>query len=371
MLGALIILLLALLGAEGWCRWQLARASGFDREKTREQQFFLSGQTGQYANDSNPLIHRLGYKRIKGPDFNLVRGADGHEYRIMVLGGSAVMGFDNQIGYDWPSCLYTVLQRYDSDWQFRVLNAGVSGGLSFHENMQMHALRNYDVDLVIVYTGYNDLYYYFMEPDHFWRSQHLCQKRLGWINRTSDILAQHSLLYATLRYKIMQLKPPVVTQDQSRAPEPMQLLDDTHLKYFANHLQRQTTALLTQCRAMHVPVLYIVQPSLTDIERLRPLTNFEKAQRNRLVKNRGADWQRVTALGMPVLVDCIRSVCQAYDVPFVYFRSVVAPYSDLFYDDVHCHGIGMTVVGFEVAKLVQQKFLQRSTEGWGEMVKVH
>ncbi len=350
-----------LCAAEGAVRLWLWQRSGRNGELLWRQHLLWSGQTAYYAQSKNPLIDPLGFKKL--PNQVLTQRKHRNEFRILVLGGSAVMGWDNALGHDWPTDLRDALQRYNTDLYVNVVNGGISGGLSFHENMQLWALRHYGWDAVVVYTGYNDLYYFFLDPSHYRATQAAYQSRFQRLNLLSEEVAAHSIIFAYLRNRRVQRqlapdKAVFATPFGARSVSPEELLE------FQNHLKQQTAEVILSCQSRHIPLLYVIQPFLSDIQRLRPLTVDERKVKQAFLKQNELAWDSIVEKHMPLLVESIQSVCQTQGVPFSYFRDILSPYSEAFYDDVHNHKSAMAVIGLEVGRLVQEKILKRSTQAW-------
>jgi hypothetical protein len=199
----LIILLHAL--AEGLARFALWENVNHSRENFRRRHFIWSGQTGHLAwEKNNLLVNEFGLTKIEDEHFNLIRDPSKKEFRILVLGGSAVMGESREIGFNWPGELQKYLGKYNPDLHVSVLNGGFSGGLAFQERIQQQALWRYDLDLTIVYTGYNDLYYFFMDPPYFERSKTYWRDRRALVRKLSEFVAEKSVVFAWLRHEILR-----------------------------------------------------------------------------------------------------------------------------------------------------------------------
>lgn len=362
----LFISLLVLVGGELCFRLLLHYKLNFDPEAFRLQHFIWSGQVGYYAGDANPMFHRLGYRIGDGAPFNLIRSGD-NEFRILVLGGSSVIGLDEGKGSDWPSLMGLILAAYNRDKKICVLNAGVSGGMSWHERLQAYKFRNYDFDLVIVYTGYNDLYSYFMEPNYAQASEKLFLQKTSVLARLSDDVADHCLSFAWCRYHVGEFRKrhAIYNSIQSQVLS-TKLADADRLAQFGRYMDGQVSGLLHELsRERPRPqVLYMLQPFLSDIGHDRPLTTYETEKRDAYVKQLGPQWDQIVRKGMPVLRDSVRRQCASTDVPLVDFKYQLATYIDLFVDDVHMHKNDMLIVGREVAAVVQQKIFNRSVLNW-------
>lgn len=362
--GSLVCTWILMLAAEGVARLVLWQHTGHKLEAFRAQHFYWSGQVGNYVDGDrdNPYLHKLGYKLIAGPEFHLLRSPG--EYRILILGGSAVMGKDTDLDNNFPYVTQQYLERYDTDIKTRVVNGGVSGGLSYQENINLWGLRNYDFDLIVDFTGYNDLYYFFMDPEHHIASAAAFKRRFSLLNRVSERVAEHSVLFARLRYWRMHRHPEPKEVSTSKRPIGSVVITEALLKQFENAYRAQLDTSLRLCQQQHKPLILIAQPFLTDLMRSRPLTAYEQGIYKSYLKDHVAKWQEVVDKAYPVMLAVMRERCDAYNVPFVYMAPRIQQYNGIFRDDVHVHGAGINVMGAQVAELIQQKILDRSISGW-------
>ena len=78
------------------------------------------------------------------------------EQRVAVLGGSTTWGFGLKSGQDFPAQLQGLLLD-DKRPQIRVLNFGSNGEGAYSFTQTLHDYDYLDPDLIILYSGYNDL----------------------------------------------------------------------------------------------------------------------------------------------------------------------------------------------------------------------
>jgi len=85
--------------------------------------------------------------------------ADDKEYRIFVLGGSALYGiFATSDNTTIPGYLQEFYNEFTTDRDVRVINAGVNGHESFAETYVVkNQIIDLNPDLIIVFDGWNDL----------------------------------------------------------------------------------------------------------------------------------------------------------------------------------------------------------------------
>jgi hypothetical protein len=78
-------------------------------------------------------------------------------FRIAVVGGSTAQGFPYQSGHSFSHMLKAVLTDRMSE-NIEVLNFGASAMSSYYVKDVTHHLPDYEVDLVILYTGHNEFF---------------------------------------------------------------------------------------------------------------------------------------------------------------------------------------------------------------------
>ena len=89
-----------------------------------------------------------------------------NEFRILVLGSSAVYGTDD-IHSSWTWNLENLLNQTSEKVHFQVLNGGVSGGTSHEDVKHLRDTLEFDPDLVIIYNGFNDTYAMHYSPEAY------------------------------------------------------------------------------------------------------------------------------------------------------------------------------------------------------------
>ena len=92
---------------------------------------------------------------FRGVNFSVEKSPD--VFRIVMLGGSTMVGAEVSNEHTIPSILQKMLEKELPDGKFEVINAGVSGGTSQTEYYLFEKIQFYDADLFIIYDGWNDL----------------------------------------------------------------------------------------------------------------------------------------------------------------------------------------------------------------------
>lgn len=109
----------------------------------------------------NPLVDQpyFGKFDLCGPEprqFTLPKPAE--TCRIVVIGGSTVIGFPYPPELAFPRILEILLQQQTEDIQFEVLNLGITS-INSHSVLDLvKQSASLDPDLVIVHTGHNEFY---------------------------------------------------------------------------------------------------------------------------------------------------------------------------------------------------------------------
>lgn len=110
----------------------------------------------------NPAADRAYYgpRDISGPDprpFEIPQDKD--QFRIVVVGGSTVVGFPYPFELALPKQLEVILNEQFPEKQFEVLNAGITSINSFSEvDIVEQLLEDCPPDLIIVHSGHNEFY---------------------------------------------------------------------------------------------------------------------------------------------------------------------------------------------------------------------
>lgn len=113
--------------------------------------------SGKYILISNDQ----GFLSIGEADFYYRKSKPSDVYRVIVVGGSTVFGLGAYTPKEnLPAQIYEHLKESNPGFNFEVINAGRGGYASNQELLYiMSELVYYQPDLIIIYDGWNDLYY--------------------------------------------------------------------------------------------------------------------------------------------------------------------------------------------------------------------
>ena len=134
-------------------------------------------------------INNLGFR---GRDYALRKLPN--TMRIIALGGSTTFGFGLQDEETWPTILEGMLNHSSPNGFYEVMNTGITGltSIGILELVRRRRLLDLDPDLIIFYSGFNNLIAKF----GFDRN---VSTQLKWIFRLDNVLGHTSLFYLTSR----------------------------------------------------------------------------------------------------------------------------------------------------------------------------
>ncbi len=107
---------------------------------------------------SNPIILRTGASWPHHPPQRFTVAKPPETFRVMVLGGSAVLGWPYPANGSFPSFLQTMLSHTWEGGQPEVVNLGVTAISSYTVRERVTEALGYGADLVVVYTGHNEFF---------------------------------------------------------------------------------------------------------------------------------------------------------------------------------------------------------------------
>lgn len=116
-------------------------------------------KTARHYNKYLYITNGQGFASLGEDEFRYARPKPAWTYRIIVLGGSTVMGDGVPVPADnLPACIRRAIEEHiPRSKRLEVINAGVGGYDSSNEFLYLISeLINYEPDLVIVYDGWND-----------------------------------------------------------------------------------------------------------------------------------------------------------------------------------------------------------------------
>lgn len=115
---------------------------------------------GPYYEKENKIANELGFSGGGAFDPRKYRG----EYRILTIGGSGCAGTRES---SWPDIMKGELSKKVPDKKVTVVNAGIGGHTSSGEKKYLTKWIKLKPDLIIVYDGWNDMYFSRYLPEEY------------------------------------------------------------------------------------------------------------------------------------------------------------------------------------------------------------
>ncbi len=354
------------LGARGWLWW----LAGRNPETYRMRHYQLAGEVGYFYAREKPsyLFHELGFKNSDYSKFTL-RRAHGQkkQFRILMLGGSAVAGGEKTL-HSWPYVMEFILRRENPDLDIMVVNGGIWAGISANERLQVFNLRNYDWDLIVNYSGYNDMHHFLMVHEEYLLNLRRTNQHLSALGRFWHHLKEHSVALSALSHvyvknyhRMYTLEKYDFVRNVLPTPEKRQ--------QFLDGLGIQLEDIFNMTAAQDVPVLHIFQGSYTYLRQFRPLLKTEWLYRRHNIAEPGGYWDQRCDDYLPAMESYVQGLCDRYpQVTYVNFIKQVKDETHLYEDDVHFTSKGTIIIAEMVAKIIQTKYLKRSYEHWARYV---
>ena len=121
--------------------------AAFRVKKIRQVDYYVRTKAHPY------MASNLKFTRRKSPE----------AYRIFCLGGSAAMGWPHPLSMSYSSYLQQKLNLIAPYQNFEVINAAASTYSSHQVRQIFDEIRNYQPDLIILYTGNNEFLYHYAQ----------------------------------------------------------------------------------------------------------------------------------------------------------------------------------------------------------------
>lgn len=314
--------------------------------------------------------------------------------RILFVGGSAVA--------DWPQ---RVRSRLDPlvPGRLEVVNGAIPGSITIGQAVSLDRWVNLDPDLVVIYTGFNDVYYAHYLPDVYARREERTRSRwLGPIPKTQRWFLLHSRFACWLRWlrkrsRIPDLSsvtthagwsaepangcrgaPPFMTQPggegtgsrvvrldwgEGLSDYTLPEVPDT-VDRFSPHLRRNVSVMAASLRARGIPGIVVLQPNLAYCASYRPLTQEEHLVLERGTGIMDGDWRRASEVLYPRARAALQEICAQEGLRFVDFTECLDGVSPCpFTDAVHQAPGGREAIAERMARLLLDSGLLPSAGG--------
>ncbi|HUD19303.1 MAG TPA: SGNH/GDSL hydrolase family protein [Patescibacteria group bacterium] len=273
-------------------------------------------------------------------------------FRIILLGGSAAWGYDAGSNENTISVqLENILQKQfsESNKKIEIYNFAESGYTSSQEIILWNEISDYNPDLVIHYTGYNDIFagVYRLKPgwNHHFIQEDLILSKDNWhiiftlLSVQIDTMLQNFRLYDLIKGKFFSA--PRITSIASNGTRTYSNLGEIANIFVKNMFFSQQIA-----KSKNIRFLIVLQPSIFTDQKI--LTNQEKKIFDEfntafpLSANYFRDGYQDLANGLTQL-----------DIPFMdgstFFKD---EQNTIYYDTVHYTDTGNTQVAESLANLI-------------------
>ncbi len=343
------------------CVWIWA---GFSKDAYQTLHLQLSGQTGYFYHreDKYQIFHPLGFKKGH-TDFTFKRPDNPKHYRILVLGGSATAGSEHHL-YSWPYIMEFMLRTQNPDLDIVVVNGGIWAGLAANERQQVFNLRNYHWDLIVNYSGWNDLYSYNLVNERVLINVRRANQHCGRFGQLWFRLKAHSMALSLLAHAYVKNYQNVDTKKPVVQLEPLPLTDANREKLF-QMMGSQLEDIFHMTQERHVPVLHIFQGSLGYMRSFRPLTAQERLYQLNSARMFDESWNKAVDFYYPQTEKFVRALCSKYPhVTYMNYLERAYYRDDLFEDDCHFQVSGLVIAAQIIGQFVQTQYFKRPINDW-------
>ena len=310
--------------------------------------YIISEVCGVYINGwGNNLGFNTTYDNTVSKDKNRVK--------ILVVGGSGAGGKTEE---NWPAILMELLNKDASDKSYEVYNGGVGGATSSRELYLLSRWIYLKPDVVIIYDGWNDVYFshysktpYFSYDRHAHKRVHKKSKRLRFfLKRHLEIARQLTVLRGNIREArdrktqcenkgltaAKQItKPNTDVNITALNPEHATLL---RINYEGNEVEYLITdasiednvsgiyednlkEMIDVCHKNNIRCIVITQPSLLYYKhKYNPQVNVSALLNLDFPKYK--DWRRTVRFLYPMIIETARRVCQREDCLYFDFNNI-------------------------------------------------
>jgi len=249
-----------------------------------------------------------------GEQFVAVKGP--RTFRVFCLGGSAAQGWPHHPDAGYPRILEAKLRRLLPGWTVEVVNAAGNTYGSHRVRVVLDEVLAYQPDLVVLYTGNNELVERVVAPlGPRWA-------RASWCRRLATCrLARRALAGAgrtAERFSVRDYGPDTMVANRLRGSfgHPNELRTDPELfALVGEHFRANLAAMAEACRRRGVPLVLLTAP--VNLKDWRPCTSFHRPglaasdleawqsafRTGVLAREAGRDDEAVTALERAAAID--------------------------------------------------------------------
>ena len=318
-----------------------------DYEITTEAENGLPGVQGQNTFSTN----NMGFRGD-----NLATQKPFNEFRIYMIGGSTTECFYLDDSQSINTALQNYLQEHvNSDISIKVYNAGISGDASDdHISMLAHRIVHLGPDMIIVFSGINDLtrsiynydYLHYVKKSRkipifrFLAAEFQIPRRLYYLMKRRsptdrDILEQITIK-SNYKRKIELRKSVPITNEKPR-------VDSRH---YANNLK----SIIGLAKSHGIQLVFMTQQSTWN-SAIDPNTSNWHWILHRNGKTYREDFMDEA---LESLNDVMRQVSLERSFPIYDLAKSLPKSLEFFYDDVHFNVRGASIVGKDLGKYILQ-----------------
>ena len=166
---------------------------------------------GPYYSENITIANELGFSGRGKFDPKKTK----NEYRILVLGGSGAAGTAD---CNWPDIMAEELNRKGLPKTVRVVNGGIGGHTSSEEKAWLYRWMKLSPDLIIIYDGWNDMYYSHYLPEEYKEQFDISNKNFhpGIGRRIEYFLSEHSIIVRKIKALSKKIKSALKNNPKSK-----------------------------------------------------------------------------------------------------------------------------------------------------------
>lgn len=208
-----------------------------------------------------------------GERFAAVKGP--RAFRVFCLGGSAAQGWPHHPDASYPRMLEAKLRRLLPHWKVEVVNAAGNTYGSHRVRVVLEEVLGYEPDLVLVYSGNNELVERVVAPlGPRWARAPWC-RRLATCRLTRRALAGAGR--ASQHFSVRDYGPDTMVANRLRGSfgRANELRTDPELfALVGEHFRANLEAMAEACRRRGVPLVLLTAP--VNLKDWRPCTSFHR-----------------------------------------------------------------------------------------------
>ncbi len=352
-----------LLTLEGIVRAGLYLLPREAREAFYAREGLIAGPLFYETLEDGTRMNRLGFL---GPEFALEKPPD--TFRLLMIGGSAVRR-------GLSEALRRELAGACPRSRCEVIDGGVPGAVSAHELYNLARWLSYDPDLVIVYDGWNDVYFSRYVPEQYAPETEALRRRLARLRKPNYWLIRHSRLVQAaraMRRNLTSFFEPAVawaspsttfTVNWIRGSTVFTVLPHAPIAdRFSQTYFRNLVEMGLELRRRRVPALFILQPSLTFASIRRGLSPAERLVSEQVAPELRNDWVYAVGILYPRAQAAQVAARNRHGYPFLDFSDLFTGRpKPLFEDLVHMTPEGNRWVASQIVRVCRSRNLLADT----------